>query len=73
MSLRAGRAALAEDVGSEAATPWCWSDRGAVLCGDDDQSMMDGEVIIAVQICARRNLFVSTDLIFYMKSVVYYG
>ena len=35
--------------------------------------MMDGEVIIAVQISARRNMFVSTDLIFYMKSVVYYG
>ena len=38
MSLRAGRAALAEDVGSDAATP-CGSNHGAVLRGgDDDQT-----------------------------------
>ena len=28
---------------------------------------------VAVHISARHNLFVSTDLFFYMKSVVYYG
>ena len=32
LSLRAGRAALAEDVGSDAASR-CSSDHGAVLCG----------------------------------------
>ena len=32
LSLRAGRAALAGDMGSDAATP-CSSDHGAVLCG----------------------------------------
>ena len=30
-------------------------------------------VSVAVHISARHNLFVSTDLIFYMKSVIYYG
>ena len=30
-------------------------------------------VSVAVHIFAWHNLFVSTDLIFYMKSVVYYG
>ena len=30
-------------------------------------------VSVAVQISARHNLFVSADLIFYMKSVVYCG
>ena len=39
MSLRAGRAALAEDVGSDAATP-CGSNHGAVLRGGDDDELM---------------------------------